>query len=729
MRLTHIFAALMIGPAFCASGAAGEQTFYSREVCGSVDHDAIRKSVADSLARLREELPAAGRLVREAEAEKHIFAGCFARRLEIIRRLGAYLEGLQESAEPDALLFARQGAGELVQLLAYFREAGRRMESRKTAQPEKIINVKEFGAKGDGLRDDAPAFARAVAEARKSGGRVKLFVPAGTYLFGSYEAKRTFPADAGGWRIPRPDFSAEHSGPDHLHVPQIVGMKEFTIEGEAGTVLLGANPRVGFFLFRRCSYLTVRNLVFDYRQLPFTQGVITEVDHSNGIVRMKPDDGFPAPDLDYILEANSLYGITYNADGTRRIKDSSFKRFSGVRDSGNGFYDLRIANRATRGLVPGYRFAINARYNSGNAHILRGFFCDNTLFEGVTVHAAPANVYGGLYLDNHAVVNCRIMPPPGSKRLLACNADPCMVGGAKIGAYLANNIFEYAGDDVANQYVEGQQVKSVSGDGLSVTVPFGTFGPGHIVSLIDPNDGMIKGEAVVEAYEAAPGGGMKLTLRTPFSSGVLSMDSLKQKAMSAAEAHTFTSLQSNIRTGLFPFVVMDRHYTGSGTVISNNVFRNSYRGVLTKVSNMMLDGNTIEGMDREGESIMVYANHWREPNPAHTVVIRNNIFRDNGGGIGCYYQIYSTKTAPGLTPLRDILVENNVFENTLGSGFDNCRDVRIIGNRFGLNSWLSFGISRNVSVEGNSFVLPRAQALKVGTGAKELSIGTNGFAQ
>lgn len=42
------------------------------------------------------------------------------------------------------------------------------------------IDLRAFGAVGDGVRDDGPAFARALDAARTSGG--ELFVPAGTYL-------------------------------------------------------------------------------------------------------------------------------------------------------------------------------------------------------------------------------------------------------------------------------------------------------------------------------------------------------------------------------------------------------------------------------------------------------------------------------------------------------------------------------------------------------------------
>jgi hypothetical protein len=47
-----------------------------------------------------------------------------------------------------------------------------------------VFNVKEYGAKGDGVTNDAPAFASAFTAANTAGGGVVL-APAGTYLVNS----------------------------------------------------------------------------------------------------------------------------------------------------------------------------------------------------------------------------------------------------------------------------------------------------------------------------------------------------------------------------------------------------------------------------------------------------------------------------------------------------------------------------------------------------------------
>src|SRR5215471_2225 len=51
---------------------------------------------------------------------------------------------------------------------------------------ETTIDVRRYGAKGDGRTDDAPAIRRAIGELKQRGGGV-LHLPAGTYLLDSYE--------------------------------------------------------------------------------------------------------------------------------------------------------------------------------------------------------------------------------------------------------------------------------------------------------------------------------------------------------------------------------------------------------------------------------------------------------------------------------------------------------------------------------------------------------------
>ena len=709
---------------------AGDLPYYRTELCKSVDQAKLREDVKTSIMTLNDKLPEMERLVKESVAEKHLLADCFAKRLEITKRLGSYLEGLLKSDEVDAILFARQGTRELADLLLYFQEMREHREFLKSAPQEKILNVRDFGAKGDGVQNDAPAFTKAFEAAKNVSGPVKVKIPAGTYVFGSYEPKRSLPCDADGWRTPKPDFSASYvEAFKLLHVPMLKGYKYLSIEGEKGALLLGADPRVGFFLFRECSYLSVRNLTFDYRHLPFTQGVLTEVDEKNGFVRLKLDEGYPALDLDYFLEARSLYAITYNGEGTSIKREARVKWIGGVKDCGDRNYLIKFSRAETKsvmaGLASGCKLLISARMNMESASIVKSSFCSHFVFENLTVYSSPCEAFGSLRPNDQAVIGCKIGPPPSSNRLLAVDADPCMVVGPIIGPYLANNIFERAGDDFSNDCCGGRTFDDVAEDGSWFIAGTDPWTPGYAVSLLDTDDGTIKGEAIIKSVEQLPGANSKVIIDSPFSN-TRSLKSLGKKEMSQSERYLFETT-GGTQASLFPDAVINRRYHGSGTVISNNVFRyGRAAGIFTKVSNAIVEGNTLENLG-DAMSLMIYACHYLEPNAPHNVVIRDNVFRWNISGVSSFYRLYKG-AAPGVTPIRDILIEGNIFKDS-PSSLRNCQDVKVVGNKFESGSPLRVGCAKNVMIENNSFALPEAKAVNIGKDAKGVTLNGNIFAK
>ena len=109
-----------------------------------------------------------------------------------------------------------------------------------------------------------------------------------------------------------------------------------------------------------------------------------------------------------------------------------------------------------------------------------------------------------------------------------------------------------------------------------------------------------------------------------------------------------------------------------------------------------------------------------------TPLIRDNIFRDNGGGMLSYYRIHKGK-AKGLMPIRDILIENNVFKDTGPSTLSNCQDVRIVGNKFESGMPLRIESSHNMTIENNSFDSQEMDAVKIGEDAKNVVKNGNVF--
>lgn len=731
MRLLYVLGLLAVFLSAADIRADEEaQSYYRRALCQSVDKTKIKADVENSLKLLKSESPAIEAFIKTSRDEKHVLADCFAKRFEITGRLGIYLEGLLKSGEPDALLFARQGMRELQELLAYFKKMRVRGEFLKSAPPEKILNVRDFGAKGDGVRNDAPAFAKALEAAKKADCRVRLFIPAGTYLFGRYEVTRSFPVDSDGWRVPKPDYSSKvQSELNELHIPALRNYKNLTIEGEKGSLLLGDDPGIGFFLLINCEYLSVKNLEFDYRNLPFTQGTIVSVDGKNSFVTMRVDDGYPAPDLDYFLKARSLSAVAYDASATRLSREVRDKWLSGVKDCGNGLYAIRFgrsnASSVMAGLEPGQRLVISARNNKLNANILKHIDCSHLLYENLRVYCSPCEAFGGNRSSDTAVISCRVAPREGSTRLLSCAADPFLISSPVIGPYLADNIFERVGDDFSNAYVGGCSLDDISPDGRSFVTSAGRWAPGQTLSLLDSGDGMIKAEAVIVSVKQLPNWKAEVTVEPPFTEA-RSLKSLKKKELSRSERNLFDST-GGIHTERFPDVVIHRFFSGSGTIISNNVFRYGRgSGIFTKVPNCIVEGNTFDGIRNSAENLTIFLCHYLEPYQPHTVIIRGNVFKNNGSGISSGYRLYQGM-AQGLAPMRDILIEGNSFDDFGGSTLRNCRDVRIIGNKFDARNPIHLECVRNVSFEDNRFALPESQAIAIGADVQGVSGKENFF--
>jgi hypothetical protein len=145
------------------------------------------------------------------------------------------------------------------------------------------LNVRDFGAKGNGVADDSPAFTRAVQAAIAAPRGAVLFVPAGRYSL------RT-PMDRG--------------------MIEINGATDLTLEGEAGTLLVASDPTKHMVHLKGCTNVTVRKLALDRDPLVFTQGTITAIDSGAMTVDVTIDGGYDEPDAKYLAPLKNFMVFT-----------------------------------------------------------------------------------------------------------------------------------------------------------------------------------------------------------------------------------------------------------------------------------------------------------------------------------------------------------------------------------------------------------------------------------
>lgn len=128
-----------------------------------------------------------------------------------------------------------------------------------------VYHVADFGAVGDGSKDDGPAIRSAFAAAAAAANpAVVVFATNAVYRFGTYN----------------PEFN---------QIP-LKYTQDLVVEGNGSTLLV--NPENRSFLVWRSRDVVVRNFTIDYDPLPWTQGPVLSVDAGNSNFVFQIADGY-----------------------------------------------------------------------------------------------------------------------------------------------------------------------------------------------------------------------------------------------------------------------------------------------------------------------------------------------------------------------------------------------------------------------------------------------------
>jgi hypothetical protein len=108
------------------------------------------------------------------------------------------------------------------------------------------LDVRRFGAKGDGVSNDTPAINRAIAEGVRLGPGATVLIPKGRYRL-------------------------EHASGCHVSINDARGL---TVLGEAGSVLVAADPNDHIVRLSKCTGTTLKGLTLEQEKTYFTQGTV-----------------------------------------------------------------------------------------------------------------------------------------------------------------------------------------------------------------------------------------------------------------------------------------------------------------------------------------------------------------------------------------------------------------------------------------------------------------------
>ena len=649
------------------------------------------------LSSLESEFDKALTRIDKSGVADHILYEYFMDQKEIIERL---ISGIKSDAKkPDSILpheipLQKEECNQLIQSL--HEELTLIQQNKKIeAQGYNILNVKDFGAKGDGRTNDREAIMKAVQEAKSTGGGNKILFPSGTYIVSVPEEARV-------------------SG----HI-ELSGLRNTIIEGQGEAELIFKTYRTGLRL-EDCYNVKVNNLTIDYDPLPFTQGVITHVDYENDLVEIKIQEDFPLPDNDKFKKASFLRG-TMNHPETGRLYQKGDWRVKNLKELGNRSFRFGLLSNygfERKGLASdlkeGHMFVMHARgtQNGGPAIFIYG--SSYVTFNEVNVWASPIHIAILFYSNGLKFIDCQAMPKPGTERLTCANADGFHCRSNRKGPYIKNCTFFRINDDDTNIFGKMFSLAKVKSpteivlncsarrieNGKAITP---IYQKGELLGFVDPNH-----DFTIDAFARVKDIGhdqwhgrdfLTLTLDRPVS-GLVSRDSTGRGPFGSREYVKGT--HENIE-----HFVANLNTKGNGFVIKDNSF-GDHRASSIKIqsTNGLIEGNEISHVKNSGFYFCALMN-WLELYPPRNIMIRNNVV-DNHEGFTSTIALPTGSSKINIRPIRRLWFENNKFlnANTVGISLANAEEIYVTNNLIESGEPFKFVNCKNIVKQNNIIRTP-----------------------
>ncbi len=553
--------------------------------------------------------------------------------------------------------------------------APERASGTADARPASRLNVRDFGAKADGRSDDAPAFQSAMAALKTAGSGAVLQVPAGRYFLGTpteVQAASIYTKADSGIDLGRTGYRVR------AHV-LLAGLREATIAGEPGAVLVMGDPAASGIALERCEDVAVRDVAIDWQTLPFSQGVIRAVNERDRTIDWEVDAGFLQPNQGFLRDGFTVnsdralgYGNVFTPDGELKFTavrggDASLESMV---DLGGRRFRAK-ADVALRETAVGDRFAWPSRVPGGGGQAVSLTLCTRCTLERVVVHAAPNLAFAATDGDALTFRECRIeRPSTGPLRLYAANADGIHAKSNRKGPLIEGCTFLHHGDDSVTVVQTAQRVIGTPAptELIVESDQYQLYRPGDRIAVIDQVTGITRGEArivevtIVRTRERLA---RRLTVDQPIR-GVVSFDSLGTRGFpERAAGHDRTTPLTQR-----PDLVADLDLTGNGFVVRNNRFaRHRASGMRVYGSDGVIEGNRFEHLGGHGVQGGIQL-AWPEVHHPQRVTIRRNTFTGISSNANVWFSAqlgdYSQSRASATS--RDVTVEDNTFEG-YGSRF------------------------------------------------------------
>lgn len=426
------------------------------------------------------------------------------------------------------------------------------------------------------------------------------------------------------------------------------------------------DPFAGTFRLDGSSGLTIRDLTVKYKQAPWAQGYVESVDLTDGTFIYDIMDGYDIFANPQYKNLQAAWGVAMeNDDPTMMRKDvvDHFK-FSKIESVSEGKYKVWLSDPS---LVKGETLRVGDRIiytnrSNGVGHVFGAYSSTDLTIKNVLIHESPDCLLVGTGMKGKIVLDgIKSEIDKKDERWIVSNADGFHIQISYAPIIIKNCEIEGLLDDCINIYQLTGTVTEKHAD--------------NSYQLVHNSQALpLVGETVI------------------FYNSKTNEELDRAKVVSVTKTNTvngkfvFDKQMKNIEGGSSTWAVAERR--GNGTEITDNVFAKSRRyGFLCKASN---------------------------------AVIKNNTFKDLGGA-GISFVSSIAKAGDECTFSENIVIENNIFDNTCYRNAEKRTSGAIQIPNYG-----QYRPIRNITISGNSFVnMPKYGVY--GGGTDGLTISGNSF--
>lgn len=675
-----LLAASLLPPPSPLLPPVGRLKYFTADALATADLEGVKELIDGIVARCDGECAAAEKLAATLVGRERdeVLA-----RVEITRRLKDYILLRHRPEEKDMEVMAWQGAEEMRCLLEYFSEVAKYSKLKAGLPAAVTLNVRDYGAKGDGVSDDGPAMRAAIEAAKAKNAPVTIVIPAGTYVIRPDAAEHPDNVEFGVRRhIDWPDYAktprkwADLPGKCHLAV---IGADELTIEGQGEVELRFADATRGGVAFFGCRGSVLRNVAISYLEKPFSQGTIIRVDDEPTGFVLRKDEGYPDPDGKRFLKADSNRFTAHQKNGLVAMDGTG--RVGSVERQPDGTFLFRPPgfegdHSYWKRRTVGERIVVVARYHGDSMAFPVSFhfsgFCGA---QGVRVYESP----GQPFIDDKSYAShlqdCTVDIRPGSKDMLASNADGCIAGGVMspkgcVGPYICGCRFVHMEDDAFNICTFAGRISAMREDRRWITGP---WFDGAFAMQIDPQSGVVK--AVLRPSK---------TERHMFTTE-MPADTVTQNMLGKHDDKEFvrTGAWSGKKRRTLPDHVI--FVPGIVGAVMRNSRVGDLRGMGGQVhcSNMLIENYKVAHVQGPALSVNPLFG-WGMMFDVHNVIIRNCLFREMPIGVRVKPAQVSVGVEPQQLMIQGVSVDNCVFDLIPRAGElsereierGNCWDIR-----------------------------------------------------